>query len=558
MTELFKTIVKEIKKSSGNNLQAVNDLFYLCKNTLDEGNVKEGLQQCKDFKSLLGDCIRNETNKHKEELYNKIFDVLVLESRWSFDSYFQALEFNRPIEEQFYLPRRNTLIKHGVIQALEDLIIYDKLDELFLSMPPRVGKTTLSLFIISWLIGYKSDLANLYCSNSGGVTEPFYQGVLSILSDEYTYNWKKIFPHTKFNKQTMCNAKTTCLDTGRNKRYHSFTARSIDGALNGACDCNGLLIADDLVDGIEEALNLTRLRGLWLKVSTDMLSRAKERAKILWIGTRWSVNDPIGIRLESGELLMKRYQNIVIPALDENNESNFHYLYGVGYSTQYYRGKRLSYQDNDDMASWSAVYQGVPIEREGMLFNPSQLNYYNGMLPQGEPTRKFAYVDVGWGGGDYTAMPVVYQYGDDLYCVDFICDSGNKKITQPRVVEMIKKHNLTSVKFEKNNGGEGYRDDIDRRLRELGLKINLLTGLATNQMSKETKIFEHAPSIRDIYFLQESERDEDYRRAMDNLCSFTIRGKNRHDDVPDALAGIIDMTNDIVQKNRVVVFQRPF
>lgn len=558
MADLFQIIVKEIKKYSGNNLQPINDCFYLCKNTIDEGNVKLGLQYCKELKKLLGECIKNETNKHKDELYAKIFDVLVLESPYSFDSYFQALEFNRPIEEQFYLPRRNTLIKHGVIQALEDLIINDKLDELFLSMPPRVGKTTLSLFIISWLVGYKSDFANLYVSNGGGVTEPFYQGVLSILSDDYTYCWKKIFPNVKFVKQEMCNAKATYLDTGRKKRYHSFTARSIDGALNGACDCNGLLIADDLVTGIQEALSLERLRSLWLKVSTDMLSRPKEFAKILWIGTRWSVNDPIGIRLESAELETRRSKNIVIPALDENGESNFYYLYNVGYSTQFYKAKQRSYEDNDDTASWSAVYQGQPIEREGMLFNPSQLNYYNGILPQGEPTRKFAYVDVGWGGGDYTAMPVIYQYDNDLYCVDFVCDSGNKKITQPKVVEMIKKHNLTSVKFEKNNGGEGYRDDIDRKLREQGLKINLLTGLATNQMSKETKIFEHAPSIRDIYFLKAELRNEDYRKAMDNLCAFTIRGKNKHDDVPDALAGIIDMTNDIVQKNRVQVFQRPF
>lgn len=558
MTELFKTIVKEIKKSSGNNLQAVNDLFYFCKNTIDEGHVKEGLQFCKDFKTLLGDCIKNETNKHQEELYNKIFDVLVVESRYSFDSYFQALEFNRPIKEQFYLPRRNTLIKHGVIQALEDLIINDKLDELFLSMPPRVGKTTLSLFIISWLVGYKSDFANLYVSNGGGVTEPFYQGVLSILSDDYTYCWKKIFPNVKFAKQEMCNAKATYLDTGRKKRYHSFTARSIDGALNGACDCNGLLIADDLVTGIQEALSLERLRSLWLKVSTDMLSRPKEFAKILWIGTRWSVNDPIGIRLESAELETRRSMNIVIPALDENGESNFYYLYNVGYSTKFYKAKQRSYEDNDDTASWSAVYQGQPIEREGMLFNPSQLNTFNGMLPQGEPTRKFAYVDVGWGGGDYTAMPIVYQYDNDLFCVDWVFDSGNKKITQPRIVDMIIKHQLTSVKFEKNNGGEGYRDDVGRMLKEKGVKVNLLTGLATNQMSKETKIFEHAPSIRDIYFLQEDMRNEDYRKAMENLSAFTIRGKNKHDDAPDALAGIIDMTNDIVQKNRVQVFQRPF
>ena len=153
MVNLYTQIEKIAKKESGNNLQTINDLFYLCKNTIDEGNVKIGLQYCKDFKALLGKCINNETNIHKHELYEKIFDVLVLESPYSLDSYFQALEYNRPIEQQFYLPRRNTLMKHGVIQALEDLIIYDRIDELFLSMPPRVGKTTLADFVVldSWI-----------------------------------------------------------------------------------------------------------------------------------------------------------------------------------------------------------------------------------------------------------------------------------------------------------------------------------------------------------------------------------------------------------------------
>jgi len=557
VNNLFYDIVKIAKKESGNNLHTINDLFYVCKNTIDEGNVKEGLHLCKELKKLLGQFIQNETNTHKEEIYYKIFDVLVLESPYSLDSYFQALEYNRPVEEQFYLPRRNTLIKHGVIQALEDLMINDVIDELFLSMPPRVGKTTLAVFVVSWVLGYASDKSNLYSSHGGKVTQAFYDGVATLLGDDYTYNWTKIFPNVQFNKSTMCNAKDTYLDTGRKKRYHSFTARSIDSALNGACDCNGLLLGDDLVEGIEEALNLARLRSKWLKVSSDLLTRAKERAKKFWIGTRWSINDPIGIMLEENEGNVRR-RNIVIPALDDNDQSNFDYLYGVGFSTEYYKQRRASFEKNDDMATWYAVFQGKPIEREGMLFNPSQLMYFNGVLPEGEPTRKFAYVDVGWGGGDYTAMPVIYQYDKDLFCVDFICDSGNKKITQPRVVDMIMKHGLSSVKFEKNNGGEGYKDDIERALKEKNIKINLLTSYASNQITKETKIFEHAPSIRDIYFLEEGKRNVDYVKAMENLCAFTIRGKNRHDDVPDALAGIIDMVNEVVQKTSIKIFQRIF
>ena len=56
-----------------------------------------------------------------------------------FESFCIALEWNRPIHKQFYLPRAKLLKKHGVIQGIQDLID-DKLDLLVLNCPPRVGK----------------------------------------------------------------------------------------------------------------------------------------------------------------------------------------------------------------------------------------------------------------------------------------------------------------------------------------------------------------------------------------------------------------------------------
>lgn len=56
-----------------------------------------------------------------------------------FESFCIAMEWNRPINKQFYLPRAKLLKKHGVIQGVQDLID-DKLDLLVLNLPPRIGK----------------------------------------------------------------------------------------------------------------------------------------------------------------------------------------------------------------------------------------------------------------------------------------------------------------------------------------------------------------------------------------------------------------------------------
>ena len=558
MRDLFYSISNIARKENGNNLQTIDDLYYYCKNLLADGEKTKGLMYCKRLKNLIGDLIKNEKCLNKAKIYDKVFDILVLETPYSLDSYFQALEWNRPIGQQFYLPRRNTLMRHGVIQALEDLLINDTIDELFLSQPPRTGKTTLVVFIISWILGINPELANLYCSNSGVLAGAFYDGVNTILTDEYTYQWHKIFPKVKFNQRTMCNAKETYLDVDKKKRYHSFTARSIDGSLNGAVDCDGLLVSDDLVSGIEEALNTNRLKSLWQKVVSDMLSRGKQKAKILWIGTRWSIYDPIGARLESAELSLKRYRNIVIPALDDNDESNFDYLYGVGFDTNFYRGKRLTYEESDDIASWNAVYQNSPIERSGLLFPIESIRTYDGELPEIEPMNKYAFVDIAWGGGDYTCMPIVYQYEGELYCPEIIFDNGNKKITQPKIVEAIMRHGLQRVKFEKNNGGDGYKEDVGRLLQEKGVNCLLTSAFASNQQTKEMKVFNHAPEIKQINFLSPAKRNLEYRKAMEQLQSFTIQGKNKHDDCPDSLAEVIEMINEVVKKVSYEIFERFF
>jgi len=558
MSSLFKQVSNIARQEHGNNLQTINDLFYICKNTLDKGETYRGLEYCKSLKNLIDELIKSEKCLNKAKIYDKIFDILVLETPYSFDSYFQALEWNRPVEEQFYLPRRQVLLKHGIIQALEDLLINDKIDELFTSFPVRVGKTTLAVFVISWIVGMESNKTNLYISNSGVLATTFYEGVKTILGDDYTYTWSKIFPKTNFNPREMCNAKDTQLDTGTIKRFHSFTARSIDGSLNGACDCDRLLILDDLVNGIEEAMNNNRLRSLWLKVNSDGLSRAKQKAKKWWIGTRWSIYDPIGIRLQMVGEDNPRIRNIVIPALDDNDESNFDYLYNVGFDTQFYKDKRTSYETSDDIASWKAIYQGEPIERSGLLFPIEEVRTYEGELPDVEPTNKYAFVDVAWGGGDYTCMPIIYQYDGELYCPEIIFDNGNKQITQPKIVEAIAKHNLQRVKFEKNNGGDGYKEDVGRLLDKQGIPCLLTSGFASNQQTKEMKIFNHAPEIKQIHFLSTAKRNTEYRKAMEQLHSFTIQGKNKHDDCPDALAEVCEMVNEIVKKVSYQVFERFF
>ena len=90
---------------------------------------------------------------------------------------------------------------------------------------------------------------------------------------------------------------------------------------------------------------------------------------------------------------------------------------------------------------------------------------------------------------------------------------------------------------EANNGGEEYSDDVHRILKEeYGYSINMTHKKAPTNMAKLTRIEQHAPTIRNFYFRDSNCRDEDYKKAMSELTSFSFTSKNLHDDAPDSLA----------------------
>lgn len=516
--------------------------------------LKKALKISVKVREYIAIVMREGANVDYDLLADLSVKFLLLESPYLFDSFMQYVEKDRPVAERFYIPRRKKL--KVIVDALQE-IIDDELDELFISLPPRVGKTTLLLFFVAWVIGRDSEKSNLYSAYSDTVTSAFYNGVIELVNDDFTYKWKEVFKNSKI---VGTNAKDGTLDVNRKKRYHSFTSRSLYGTLNGACDCNGILIMDDLISGIEEAMNKDRLVGAWFKVDNNLLPRAKEQAKKIWIGTRWSLFDPIGVRINvietSSEFENYRYKVINQPALDENEESNFDYLYGVGYSTEYYLKRRASFERNNDMPSWSAQYQGEPIEREGALFTPDDMRYYNGVLPDGEPDKIFMACDIAWGGGDFVSAPIIYQYGNDLYCPTVIFDDGDKYQTRPRVISRIKEWKVRIARFEKNNGGDEYKEYVENELKLQGYRLNITSKVAPNTKSKQARILAAAPEIREIYFLEPNKRDKEYNMFMQNVFAYTITGKVKHDDAPDSLAMVIDMKS--ANTNTYSVFARPF
>lgn len=480
-----------------------------------------------------------------DELYWK---YLLLEAPELLDSYCLYIEKNRKPQERFYQPRRKTLIKVvNKLQALED----DELDELFLHQPARTGKSQIITMGTSWHCSRNSEKSNLYVTYKEGLGGAFIDGCMEIWTDP-TYCHSDVFQ----SRVARTDAKNHKVDLDRKKKYATLSGKGLESGLNGEYDAYGWLILDDILEGIQDVLNPDILKRKQIVFDNNVMSRKKEQCKLILNGTIWSLHDLYMDRLaflqNNPEAKNIRFDVLKIPALDpETDESNFDYDYGVGFTTAYYRLTRAKFEENDDMAGWFAQYQQEPIERDGALFNPEHMNFYNGVLPSEEPLKIVAACDVALGGSDYLAMPIAYVYEDgSVYIHDLIFDNSEKSITMPRVIEKIISNNVGTAFFEANNGGEGYKDEVDEQLKKKGKEINLVSKFAQqmilstgghaskSQMRKEQRIWDSAADIRKFYFRDTGYQNAEYRKFMNNVYGFTMTGKNKHDDAPDALASL--------------------
>lgn len=537
--------IKNYIKQNGIEYQSLYDLLDVAKVAFEKENDTEwALKVTSYIKECCRWAIQNSIEiLQMDELY---WRTLKVEAPYHFESFLFYMEKNRRPEKKFYEPRKKTL--GIVVQDLQDLEDR-KIEFLGISLPPRVGKSTLCIFFLSWVIGRHPESHNAMSGHSGILADRFYRDVLKLTENE-EYTFKEIFPEIELaNKSSEKNE----LFYSPTEAFATLTCRGIDGTWTGAVDISsdGYLYVDDMVRDRTESLSPIRLENRYQDYLNVLVDRKNDGSKELMVGTRWNVLDPLG-RVEAENKNDPKYRFRKIPALNENDESNFQYNYGLGFSTEYYLKMRKKLDRNE----WMAKYQQMPFVREGLLFPLDELNYYNGVLPDGECITAAA-CDVAWGGNDSLSMPFGKLFGstDDgpIYIPDWIFNKGDKYTTKPIVVAKTLQHQPNMERFEANNGGDEYAEDIDRQLKDKGFKTNISWAKASNQISKMAKIIQYAPDIkRRFYFLKAELQSEEYRAAMEELGMFTQLGKNEHDDSPDGLVQLFQLFDGGITKVEIM------
>lgn len=492
-------------------------------------------------------------NKTGHEMVDKWYEILKLESPHRFESFIYYMEKNRPYAKRFYLPRRNPM--KTVVRDLQDLEDRKSGKKFYgLSMPSRVGKSTDCIFFLAWIALKRPNSHSAMGGHSGILAKGFYKELMNLITTpEYAFKELFDYVHPEYQNRPFPTDKSAdefTITLGDPDRFATITCRGIDGTWTGAIDVSedGYLYVDDLVRDRQHSLSPRRMEETYQEYLNKMVDRKNDGARELMVGTLWNVLDPLE-RIRKEEKDNPQYGFRKIPALNEKDESNFDYEIN-GFSTKYYHEMR----DRLDKAEWMAKFMQQPFVREGLLFPTDELQFFNGILPDGD-FRIVAAVDVAWGGGDSLSMPIGAEYeSGDVYVFAWVFNKGAKEVTLPLVTGQIINNRIRQIRFEGNTGGDLYCKYVDEMLQKQGWKCSCTHRKAPNRMEKMSKVIAYSGDIkRKFHFLtsriptkEERERDnelgivryirdKEYQNAMDELETFVTIGNNDHDDAADGI-----------------------
>lgn len=535
------------------DVAAYDDKFALCRDY--EGTEfrlahewNQALQE--EIRAGLKLAIDTRDFKTAEEFDNLLFRSLLFCAPHYFDAYLQAVEYGKPLDKKFYLPRRHYLRRY--VEGYQE-VLEGKLDFLSISMPKRCGKSQLGINFTNMLSGKFPDRSTLMEGTGDDLVQSFYKGCLEYIQQPNDYHFYDIFPESKL---VQTNADTKVINLLHKSRFPTVMCRSIDARQVGLSEATNLLYLDDCVEGREEAKNRQRLDDKWEVISGDIIGRAIEGTPIVICGTRYSLYDPIGHLQEEMRKQGKRCKIIETPALDPvTDESNFEYIREGRkvFTTQYFRDQR----EMLSAEQFESEFQQQPFEAKGILFPEASLNRYFELPVDREPDSIIAVCDTADKGADYCSMPIAAVYGDEVYIVDVVFDDSPPEVTKPECAKALMDNLVVAGTFESNNAGTYFARDVQQILTDRKYVCNIRTKRTIS--NKQTRIeFASDNIIKNFYFKDPSlyARNSQYAMFMKQVTTYTRSGKVPHDDAPDSLSLLENELRGLVGA-KVEVFKRP-
>jgi predicted phage terminase large subunit-like protein len=254
-----------------------------------------------------------------------------------------------------------------------------------------------------------------------------------------------------------------------------------------------------------------------------MLSRLEGNWKVIIIMTRWAERDLAGRIIETfGDLV----EVIKYKAVQEDGSM----LCDDILSKQDFEIKIT--EMNEDIVQ--ANYNQEPIDVKGRLYG--EFKTYD-KLP--EIKQIYSYTDTADKGEDFLVTIVYGIINNEVYVIDIQYDDRSMEITEEEAVDILYNNDVNIADVESNNGGRGWARNVERRLKEKYNSNKTVIRPFTQTGNKEARILASATWVTEHFYMPFNWKNK-YREAYKSISTYQKKGKNKHDDIQDVMAGIYE------------------
>lgn len=438
---------------------------------------------------------------------------------------------------------------HKLIAQYCQMVFEGVINKLIITVPPQNGKSELvSRLFPAWALGVDPDLKIVLCSYSATLASGFNRAVQRVIgSDEY----KQLFPDTFLNTERLAKYRGyVCSTDAFDVVFHSgfFKTVGVGGSLTGTPA--DIAIIDDPVKDASEANSPVVRENIYDWYNSVLSTRLHNESKQIIIMTRWHPSDLVGMILNSPNA--KYWKVVNIPAIctvDDDGEYHSGRKVGDPLWPEKHSLEQLNAEREKDPHTFNCLQQGDPESAEGRLY--SEFKTYIDPKEYGEYVRSGCYIDVADKGTDDTTA-IAYdiyrgptpiwneqrnRFEPLLFALikDVEKNPANTDTTRVTVPAMINRQSppVGNVWCESNSGGDSFGRDVSRKIRA---RMTLFHQGA----NKESRIITNAPMVNTqiIMPFDWERRWPAFHTAVTHYLS--VFKANAHDDVPDALTGIVE------------------
>lgn len=439
---------------------------------------------------------------------------------------------------QFKTNRRFIIGEHhrAICSALDD-VITGKTTRLIINIAPRYGKTELvSKMFIAYGLALNPASRFIHLSYSDDLVKDNSREINEMVRSDY---YRRIFPEVKVTDtgaklwRTSAGGGVYAVAAGGQVTGFGAGQTEPDDAeldemtAKGAGKFGGAIVIDDPLKP-DDALSELERNKVNLRFDTTIRSRVNSRnTPIIIIMQRLHELDLCGYVMQNEP---DKWKVLSLPCLTTDEQGNEKALWKVKHTIA-----ELHELEHANPFVFQTQYQQNPTPLEGLMY--SSFKTYD-TLPVGNYTIR-NYTDTADTGADYLCSISYAEFTNgECYVLSVLFTNKPMEYTEPETARMLVRDKVQHCTIEANNGGRGFRRNVEKNVRELG-NISMRFEDLTQSKNKDARIFTHSNDVMNmIYFPANWQRMfPEYYKAM---TSYRKEGKNLHDDAPDATTGIIE------------------